>query len=100
MLYLLKNIGRMDKLPDWIDDEVYSHIATACNIAGFDEEKRIRYEKYMYDERRYNSEMKTTRMMGIEEGKRKTAKELKALGVAIDIIAKSTGLDIEQICSL
>ena len=104
MLYLLKNIGRMDRLPDWIDEEIYSHIATACYIAGFDEEKRIRYEKDMYDERRYNSEMNTARMMGIEEGMEKgkleTAKELKALGVDIEIIVKSTGLSIEQINSL
>ena len=49
-------------------------------------EKRIRYEKDMYDERRYNSEMNTARMMGIEvgmeKGKLETAKELKTKPVS------------------
>ena len=78
----------------------------------------------MYDERRYNSEMKTAKRLGMEEGLRlgieqgikegieqgvekgvaigkiETAKQLKSLGVDINIIAQSTGIDIDQIKAL
>ena len=37
---------------------------------------------------------------GIEKGKLETAKELKALGVDVDIIVKNTGLSIDQINAL
>ena len=108
MLYLLKNIGSLEKLPDWVHDEVYSHVAAACKVGGFTEDKRIQYEKDMYDERRYNSEMKTAKRLGMEEGLRlgieqgkvETAKQLKSLGVDVNIIAQSTGIDIDQIKAL
>ena len=124
MLYLLKNIGSLEELPDWVHDEVYSHVAAACKVGGFTEDKRIQYEKDMYDERRYNSEMKTAKRLGMEEGLRlgieqgieqgiekgvekgvaigkiETAKQLKSLGVDINIIAQSTGIDIDQIKAL
>ena len=58
----------------------------------------------MYDERRYNSEMKTAKRLGMEEGmklgKLETAKQLKSLGVDVNIIAQSTGIDIDQIKAL
>ena len=74
----------------------------------------------MYDERRYNSEMTTAKRMGLEEGitigveqgfqqglqqgvergKIETARELKALGIDLETIAKCTGIDIDKIPSL
>ena len=68
MLYLLKNIGRMMSQPAWLQHEVYSRIFAACEIAGFTEDKRIEYEKEMYDERRRKSEMDTARRIGFETG--------------------------------
>ena len=58
----------------------------------------------MYDEDRLNSELDTAkregRKEGVEEGVRKTAKNLKQLGVSVDIIAQSTGLPLEIIETL
>lgn len=68
MLYVLKNIGKMLDQPHWLQHEVYTRIFNACEIAGFTEDKRIKYEKEMYDERRLNSEMKTAKRLGFEEG--------------------------------
>ena len=66
----------------------------------------------MYDERRRISELKTARLLGKEEGREEgrkegerkanleSAKKLKELGVAINVIAEGTGLPVEVIESL
>ena len=104
MLYLLKNIGRMMNQPEWLQHEVYTRIFQACEIAQFNENKRIIYEQEMYDEDRRMSELITAKKMGYQEGieaeKRESAKNLKELGVSIDVIVKATGLSIETIESL
>ena len=68
MLYILKNIGRMSSQPGWLQEDVYTQIFNACEIAGFTEDKRIKYEKEMYDERRRKSEMNTAKRIGFETG--------------------------------
>lgn len=68
MLYVLKNIGKMLDQPHWLQHEVYTRIFNACEIAGFTEDKRIKYEKEMYDERRLKSEMQTAKRLGFEQG--------------------------------
>jgi predicted transposase/invertase (TIGR01784 family) len=133
MLYLLKNIGKMANQPSWLQQEVYSRIFRACEIAEFSEDKRIQYEKDMYDEKRLNGEMSAARRIGYENGhkeglkngheeglkqgleqgrrqgleqgleqgreqaKIEMAKNLKALGVSLDIISQSTGIGIDVI---
>ena len=68
MLYVLKNIGKMLDQPFWLQHEVYTRIFNACEISGFTEDKRIKYEKEMYDERRLKSEMQTAKRLGFEQG--------------------------------
>ena len=116
MLYVLKFIGRMMEQPAWLQNEVYTRIFSACEIAGFPEDKRIKYEQEMNDEKRLRSEYNTARRMGLEEGREKgreegrkegreearveSARKLKQMGVAAEIIAEATGLSIEEICKL
>ena len=108
MLYVLKFIGRMMEQPAWLQNEVYTRIFSACEIAGFPEDKRIKYEQAMNDEKRLRSEYNTARRMGLEEGLEKgreearleSARKLKQMGVATEIIAEATGLSIEEICKL
>ena len=69
MLYVLKNIGRLMEQPSWLQKEVFDRIFRGCEIAGFNEEKRIIYEQEMYDEKRRRSEMNTAIRMGREEGR-------------------------------
>ena len=112
MLYVLKFIGRMMEQPAWLQNEVYTRIFSACEIAGFPEDKRIKYEQEMNDEKRLRSEYNTARRMGMEEGLEKgreegreearleSALKFKQLGVAAEIIAEATGLSVEEVCKL
>ena len=105
MLYLLKNIGRMMDQPGWLQHEVYTRIFDACEIAGFDEDKLIKYDKDMYDERRLKSEMNTAKRIGYEDGHKEGRAEgraevaLRMLDSGMDIsqIAQLTGLSIEEV---
>ena len=108
MLFVLKFIGRMMEQPAWLQNEVYTRIFSACEIAGFPEDKRIKYEQEMNDEKRLRSEFNTAKRMGLEEGLEKgreearleSARKLKQLGVAAEVIAEATGLSPEEIAQL
>ena len=101
-----------------------NRIFRGCEIAQFDERKRIIYEQEMYDEDRRLSELRTAtkdgfaegkkegmkegikegikegKKEGIKEGKVESARNLKALGVSDEIIAQATGLPLEVVKSL
>ena len=116
MLYVLKNVGRLNKKPEALRHEIFTRIFSACEIARFSEEKRIEYDQDMYDERRHMGEINTARRIGHEEGlaegrvegreegreeaKMATAKNLKQLGVDVETIAKATGLSKDAIENL
>ena len=116
MLYVLKNVGRLNKKPEALRHEIFTRIFSACEIARFSEEKRIQYDQDMYDERRHMGEINTARRIGHEEGlaegrvegraegreeaKMATAKNLKQLGVDVETIAKATGLSKDAIENL
>ena len=52
-------------------------ILKACEIAGFSKKKRIQYDKDMYDERRFYSELYTARKEGMDEGMEKGRGKVK-----------------------
>ena len=103
MLYILKNSGTFTENyhPIWDDFDALEKILEKMKIAGFDEVKRMQYEKDMYDERRRNGEIAAAIEEGFEKGRieknLENAKNLKELGVAMDIISKATGLSFEEI---
>ena len=121
MLYVIKNMGNLKNQPDSLRHEIFSRIFRACEIAMFDEGKRIQYDRDMYDEKRRMGELKTAEMIGLEkglekgreegreegmavgvekgreEGKLEAAAEFKQLGVSVEIISQATGLSVEAI---
>lgn len=108
MLYVLKNVGRLDNKPDALRHEIFTRIFSACEIARFSEEKRIEYDQDMYDERRHMGEINTARRLGRDEGlaegreeaRRETARNFKQLGVDLTTISQATGLSIEELEAL
>ena len=120
MLYVLKNVGKLNKKPEALRHEIFTRIFSACEIARFSEEKRIEYDQDMYDERRHMGEINTARRIGHEEGlaegreegraegreegreeaKMETAMKFKQLGVDVETIAKATGLSKDVIENL
>lgn len=105
MLYVIKNGWRLQNQPVELRKEIFKRLLDACEIAAFDEEKRIQYDRDMYDERRRNGELATAKRLGREEGleqgreeaKLEAASKLKELGVDIETIVQATGLAVEVI---
>ena len=108
MLYVIRNMGNLKNQPESLKHEIFTRIFRACEIAKFDEDKRIQYDQDMYDERRRIGELKTAEMIGLERGREEgreeanmaNAAKLKQLGVDVEIISQATGLDVEIVKEL
>lgn len=101
MLYVLKNMGDLDHQPDWLHNEVYSRIFDACEIAGFTEDKRTKYDKDMYDEKRLQGEYAAYQRMGLEaglkEGRAEIIRSIHAKGISAAEIGRMLDMDVSEI---
>ena len=94
------------------EDPLLGDMAKAAKLANMPIERLNEYERNMRTELDRLSEINTAKRIGREEGraegraegkeeeKEETAKNLKALGVEAAIIAKATGLSVEEIAAL
>lgn len=106
--FALKHISTLDRLPDGLRTEAFERLFKACEIARFDPEVKLKYEKEMFTERDYYNILHTAKADGIAEGKAegkleekiRIAKALKKNGVADNIIASATGIPEQQIAAL
>ena len=101
MLFILKNMGRLDRQPELLRREIYTKIFEACEIARFNEDKLIQFNKDMYDERRRNGELAAAIEEGMEKGLEKGLKKGRAEGKA-EAVRKmlAAGLSMEQVCGI
>lgn len=97
MLYLLKNIGRLTSRPQWLQNEIYERFFRACEIAAFNEDKRIEYEKDMNDERRLEGMMAAKIDEGIEKGRTEIICQLYSKGMTASQIASFLDMSPDQI---
>ena len=97
MLYLLKNSGTLSAPPKWTIQEDYTEFLDACEIDGFDDDKRYNYNKDMYDEKRRKGEIAAATENGIAQGISQVARNMLSLGFSYGQIAQATGLDIATI---
>ena len=100
MMYILKNMGNLRNRPLWLQRKVYTKIFEACEIARFNEEKLIKYEKDMYDERRLYGELEAARDEGMEKGREDTVRKMLAAGIDAKVIADALDIPVEDILSI
>ncbi|MBO5074494.1 MAG: Rpn family recombination-promoting nuclease/putative transposase [Bacteroidales bacterium] len=104
MLYLLKNVGRLNERPQWLQNEVYERFFRACEICAFNKDKRIEYEKDMNDERRLNGMLRASREEGLEEGQVQGKAELLlkmySKGMSEDDISSLLDMPLEMVKKL
>ena len=97
MLYIIKNVWRLDNQPPELHDEIFTRLFSACDIPRFDEAKRIQYEKDMFDERRHNGEIAAARNEGRQEGVIQIAKNMLSMSIDVETVAKATGLSVDDV---
>jgi predicted transposase/invertase (TIGR01784 family) len=110
-LYLLKNAGSLsEELQIRLSEggDILKRLLEAARAEGMDKKEKNEYFKNMRNAFDIKSEKWFAREDGIKEGmakgkaegKAEVAKELKALGINPEQIAKATGLSAEAIAAL
>lgn len=103
-IYILKNMDILERMPWAAQNAVFQRLAEVAEVSKLSKEDRLAYDHALKRYRdTYNAmtgaEQKG-RAEGIEENKRENARRMKADGMSAELIAKYTGLKVEQINSL
>ena len=96
-MFVLKNLYRLLERPAALQEKVFTMLFEAAEIARFTPEERWAYEESVKNFRDNKNTVDTSYMKGETNRSIEIAKNLKGLGIDIDIIAKGTGLTPEQI---
>ena len=105
VLYIIKNGWRLENQPQELQDEIFTRLFDACDIPRFDEEKRIQYDKDMFDERRYNGEIAAAReeghmegrMEGLSKGRADMCRAMLEKGIPKETVAEIADLTVVEL---
>ena len=92
-MYVLKNINRLDNIPDRLRERIFEKMFAAAEIAKLTKEE---YKAYIDSLNSYR-DYKNTLDYAKKEERLEIAKELKTLGIPFDQISVATKLSIEEI---
>lgn len=101
LMYALKNMQNWNKMPDNLKEQVFQRLEQLASVANLSEENRIAYDRAL-DRYRVNSIVEAdVREEGRQEGEAKerikNARAMKAEGIPAAVIARITGLSLEEI---
>lgn len=91
-LYVIRNLNRLDKVPEKLRERVFEKLFETAEIAKFTPDQIRSYE----DSLKYYRDLKNSLDSAKQEKALEIAKELLKNGVDVEIISKSTGLSREQ----
>ena len=100
-MYVLRNLNRLDRLPDKLREKVFEKMFASAEIAKLTIEEYLQYINSLKVYRDNKNSIDTARDEGkieekIEE-KLEIAKNAKTLGLSIEQIQKLTNLSVEEI---
>lgn len=124
-LYAIRNLSTLMERPEALQEKVFTRLFEAAEIAKFDRKERYEYEESLKNYRDWISVIETAEnkgaakghAKGLEEGHAKgleegiakgkeigekekaitIARQLKGMNIDIEVISRSTGLDMEEI---
>jgi predicted transposase/invertase (TIGR01784 family) len=107
-LYVLKNLHMFDNRPAKIENRIFKKLFEVAKIAAFTNDEKMAYETSLKHLRDLNNVIDTARREGVEEGRAEGKTEnkieiaLKMLkdGLSSEMVAKYTGLTIEEVQAL
>ena len=104
MYFCFKNMTELESRPEVLDHQIFTKIFDVTELYNMDQDTRDKVLENMTTERDLRNQMTYAREEGREEGhveeRAKNAKNLRDLGVDPEIIAKATGLTVEEIRNL
>lgn len=111
-IYVLKNLDRLDNIPEELRDRVFEKMFAAAEVAKLSQEEYKSYIKDLNSYRDYNNTLDYAREEGVEKGvelgrkegrkeeRLEIAKNAKVMGLSVSQIQKLTNLSIKEIESL
>ena len=107
-LYALRNMSNLLNRPAKLQERIFTRLFDAAQIAKLTTEELRQYEisvnAYRDIENAVETAKKDGERIGLEKGKKEanlaTAKNLKAMGLPIDQIAKATDLSVEEVADI
>ena len=96
-LYIFKHSEFLSEQPFEIEDGLVEKFLYACEVANFNEKKRITYFEDKMSEIDYRYEMDSERAEGRAEGRAEVAKAMLTKGMDPQIVAECTKLSFEQV---
>lgn len=99
-LYVLRNLNRLDKVPDKLREQIFEKLFETAEIAKFTPLEAQLYEDSLKYYRDLKNSLDTAKEEGEFIGIEKVAKKAISEGLSDDIIIKITGLTKEQIARI
>jgi predicted transposase/invertase (TIGR01784 family) len=104
-LFVLRNLASLLERPRALQNRVFDRLFETAEIAKFTQTELSEYWDSLKNFRDWYSVISTAEKKGREEGREEgvreanlnNARNLKQLGVAIDVISQATGLSEEEI---
>jgi predicted transposase/invertase (TIGR01784 family) len=100
-LYVLKNLHKLDRIPDKLRESIFTQLFETAEIAKFSRDEYRTYEESLKYYRDLKNSLDTSREEGREEGKRvkqiEIARNMLDKGLDISLICEITGLSEEEI---
>lgn len=100
-MFVLRNLSSLLERPRSLQNRVFDRLFEAAEIAKFTKTELSEYWDSLKNFRDWYSVISTAEKKGREEGLKEAnlnnARNLKKLGVAVDIISQATGLTPEEV---
>lgn len=98
--YLLKNLSRLDKIPDFLDKRVFQKIFKIAEMSKMTKEERELYHSDVKAKSDWNAGIRFAEKKAIKETAESIAGNLKQKGMSVEEIAAITRLTIQEVESL
>jgi predicted transposase/invertase (TIGR01784 family) len=99
-MYVLKNLKRLDNIPDKLREKIFEKIFEAAEVAKLSHEEYEQYIESFKTYRDWKNSIDTARDEGKAKRSIEIAKNAKTLGLSIEQIQKLTNLTQEEIAKI
>ena len=111
-LYVLKNLGRLDRVPLKLKERIFERVFTVAELANYNRDEQRAYQDSLKYYRDLKNALDTQFLEGIQEGREKgreegryqekltIARQLRQMGLPVEQIIALTQLSEEEIAAL